>query len=350
MFSKIRNRILNLKAEYSVIDLLDNVKEIVEKGNAIAICPQPTGPNWKGISIATENLFTGIKLEIPQFYSNQLITDEEFKELFIQFKALGGEKVIINGFPKYFSKWVGILKELELKVFVVFHGGLSEFSGKNPENISLGLILDLFKKNQIDRFAVVKKGLDLLLTSLTGKKVYRIHPNVKPLEIRTSERTNKKTQIGVFSNDSYNKNRHNQVAAALMVENSEVHILGNNEFSYFGMDDRLKVHKELDHEAFLNLIGKMDVNLYLSYSESWGQIVTESISKGIPCLTSSSSGIYDCNKYLTEQLVINENDNPIEISKQLIKVLEFDFQNEFSTYLEILNKNSETLTSEFLNS
>jgi glycosyltransferase involved in cell wall biosynthesis len=208
----------------------------------------------------------------------------------------------------------------------------------------------LFKKDQIDRLAVVKKGLELVFTTLTQKKVYRIHPNSRSLENTKSKRESEKIQIGVFSNYSYNKNRHNQVAAALMVENSEVHILGNNEFSYFGMDERIKIHKELEREEFLNLVGSMDVNLYLSYSESWGQVVTESVSKGVPCLTSNSSGIYDCNKSLSEQLVINENDNPIEISKQLMKVLKFDFQNEFTTYLETLNENSETLTSEFLNS
>jgi hypothetical protein len=86
MFSKIKNRILNSKPEYSVIDLLDGIKNITNKGNVIAICPQPTGPNWKGISIATENLFTGIKLEIPQFYSNQLLTDKELRSFFLSLK------------------------------------------------------------------------------------------------------------------------------------------------------------------------------------------------------------------------------------------------------------------------
>ena len=40
----------------------------------------------------------------------------------------------------------------------------------------------------------------------------------------------------------------------------------------------------LTHDNFLSVLGSMDLNLYMSYSESWGLVAYESEAMGVPCL------------------------------------------------------------------
>jgi len=97
------------------------------------------------------------------------VSDKEIELLLLKFNALGGAKIILNGFPKYFTTVVEIANSIGLDVSVVLHGGLSEFAEKSIEDISLGYILKLFKENKIKRVAVIKKGLDKIILGITGK-------------------------------------------------------------------------------------------------------------------------------------------------------------------------------------
>ena len=38
--------------------------------------------------------------------------------------------------------------------------------------------------------------------------------------------------IGIFGNDSYNKNIHNQVIAGLLINNSRIHVINKRHFDY----------------------------------------------------------------------------------------------------------------------
>lgn len=53
------------------------------------------------------------------------------------------------------------------------------------------------------------------------------------------------------------------------------------------MNDRIVEHgKNLPREKFLGILGSMDLNLYMSYSESWGLVAYESEALGVPCIHS----------------------------------------------------------------
>jgi glycosyltransferase involved in cell wall biosynthesis len=70
------------------------------------------------------------------------------------------------------------------------------------------------------------------------------------------------------------------------------------------------------------ILAHCDLALYLSFSESWGQVITECIAMGIPCLCSDNNGIFDNNEILSGFLVVSANDNPKLIAQQIEKVLE----------------------------
>ena len=59
------------------------------------------------------------------------------------------------------------------------------------------------------------------------------------------------------------------------------------------------------------------INTYVSFSECWGQLITESLIMGVPCLAANNSGIFDENDFLFEKLVVKEFDdsNFIEANK-----------------------------------
>lgn len=53
------------------------------------------------------------------------------------------------------------------------------------------------------------------------------------------------------------------------------------------MDVRIIEHgKNLTRDRFLQVLGSMDLNLYMSYSESWGLVAYESEALGVPCVHS----------------------------------------------------------------
>ena len=347
MISKIKSKLFKSSKNYSIDDIKNKISVLTEDHKVIAMCPQSTDGNWKGVNIATSSMFHNQWLEIPQYYSNQVVSDEHFSEILIYFKNQGGEAIILNGFPAYFTKVVVMAKEHGLRVATVFSGGLSEFVGREKETISLNHIIRLKKEGKIDRVAIMKAGLDLCLQDILKDKIYRIHPFAHKLNIASKSLDSDKVHIGVLSNESYNKNRHNQIAAALSIENSLIHIAGNNEFSYWGENDRIIAHEDLNREDFLSLLGSMDINLYISYSESWGQVITESISLGVPCLASNNSGIFDYNQKLKNSLLVNDYDNPFEIAKRIKSVLGMDLKDEYLSFLKSLNTGAEKLVHEF---
>ena len=74
---------------------------------------------------------------------------------------------------------------------------------------------------------------------------------------RYQTRAENKTRIGVLTHDQYRKNIHNQIAAALMVKDSFVHIKKNYNYQYFKSDNRLIIEpffKSIDdfYKSFAN--------------------------------------------------------------------------------------------------
>ena len=98
-----------------------------------------------------------------------------------------------------------------------------------------------------------------------------------------------KIHVGVFGADTINKNLHNQVIHSLMIENVIVHVLDKSVFQYLAMDERIVEHgKNLPREQFLAILGSMDINLYMSFNESWGLVAKESEALGVKTIHSNN--------------------------------------------------------------
>lgn len=309
-------------SKYDLAILIKKVEAISSNDLKLAICPENTGPNWMGIKNATLDLFPSQTLVIPQEYSNQVLTDVDIRTLISTFKNNSGKTILLSGFPDYFFKIIHICNELEVDVEILYHGGLAEINQNKKKQILMEKILEFAKKRKFKKLYVIKEGLDKLFTKISAIDSERITPTLQIPENLNIQRFNDgKIHIGIFGNNSYNKNRHTQVAAAAMIDNSVIHIIGENEFQYLLNPDRIVCHNQLNRKAFLEVLGSMHINLYCSYSESWGQVVLESLALGVPCIAGNNSGLQNHVEIEHKKLFIDTVDNPYIIAEKINEVI-----------------------------
>lgn len=304
-------------------ELVKRVLKILKKSNLIVFTYQATGANWKGVQTATKAMYPDNFLVLPQSYSNSLLSEKQRKKLTEILIKNGLDSIIFSGLPNYSFTWLVEFHKANIKTGIIFHGGLAELNQNTLGQITIKNIFKFAKEGKISKIYVVKEGLDKLFSAITNVETSRIIPPISlPKNIKINKFNDGKIHVGIFGNDSYNKNRHTQVAAAALIPNSIAHIIGKNEFSYLLPNDRVISHQQLSRKEFLELLGSMNINLYCSYSESWGQVTLESLAMGVPCLTGNNSGIIDILKPEHKNYVLNVVDNPFIISQKIIEVLQ----------------------------
>lgn len=349
MLNSIRNKFFPPKL-YNLENIILQINQLTKK-KYLGICPENTNNNWLGIKNASNALFPNQNIALPQYFSNQVITDEDLKKLILIFKNNRGEHIILNGFPTYFKKIVDLCFENQIKCTLIFHGGLAEINQNFNAQSNLKLLFDLAIQGKIQQFGVIKKGLDVLFHQQTQVPCYHLSiPFQLPPGIKVQKYNDGKIHIGVFGNDSYNKNRHTQVAAASLISSSVVHFIGEDEFDYLLPPERKVQHTMMDYPKFLSVLGSMDINLYCSFTESFGQVVLESLALGVPCIHNNNSGILDDYPELQERLIVNQYDNIQTISKQINKALKhrLDIQKNSNLFLNNHNAVAQQKINEIL--
>lgn len=262
--------------------LKESIEEVRNRYNYICFYGSPTGGNWLGIANATKSLYPTNAVEIPQHYSNAVLTDRQAIELCKNICQLHFEKVIISGFAPHFFKWIDKLHGTT-SIEILYHGTISEFYGRSMQEMMKNLIV-YGKEGKINRFGFIKKGLEEVFSTLYNFDTYHqplplpiIPPTITKLAL-----DKQKIHIGIFGADTFNKNLHNQVIHALLIENTVLHVLDKSIFTYLQMDERIIEHgKNLSHDKFLSILGSMDLNLYMSFNESWGLVAYESEALGV---------------------------------------------------------------------
>jgi hypothetical protein len=260
-------------------NLVNSALKILNRTSVIVFTYQATGANWKGVQTATKAMYPDNYLVLPQTYSNSLLSEKQKKQLTKILIKNGLNLIIFSGLPNYSFKWLMQFHTANVKTGIIFHGGLAELNQNTRGQRTIKNIFKFAKEGKISKIYVVKEGLDKLFSTITNVETSRIIPPISlPKNIKINKFNDGKIHIGIFGNDSYNKNRHTQVAAAALINNSVVHIISPNEFDYLLPVNRIVVHDNLNRVQFLSLLGSMDLNLYCSFSESWGQVIIESIT------------------------------------------------------------------------
>jgi glycosyltransferase involved in cell wall biosynthesis len=334
-----------------ITELLVSIKHISNDSKVLAICLENTGSSFLGVKNATLNLFPNNTIVLPAYYSNISLTDKQFIELSEALISNGFNQIILSSLPISMNKLLNLLTD-KICVKVIFHGALSELSNEINENQFFNMI-ELAQKGKIKKIGFVKSGLEMWSSSLfsISTNQLQLRPMSPVLQTMNFKKSNK-INIGIFGNTSFNKNLYNQIAGALAIENTVIHTSLKTKFREFGFDDRIIVHPFMDHLSFVQLISQMDINLHLSFSEGMGgQVFTESLAAGVPCLTSYNNEYLKHDKELLKLLTVEQYENPWQISKAIEQIISLDLsllEKRLKDYSLIIEKEHENLLESFL--
>lgn len=350
----LEKQYINKHFKLPINELVFRLRSIRKVSDVLAICPQPTENSWRGVLTATAGLFPESTFQMPQYYSNSVYSNAELKLFAKELHNCKFQNIIFSGFPPYFQILINYLWEFGFReTYLIYHGSFSSNREDAVTTKMIHTILTLSRNGKIKRLGFVKKGMSETIESLTGVKgthirlFTKIPHNIEPLAF-----DNNTSNIGVFTHNQYRKNIDNQIAAALMVKNATVHTRRNYDYAYTFSENRLIYHPYFNsYNEFLSLLAGMSVNLYVSFSECFGQVITESLALGVPCLAADNSGIFDFDEELHELLVVKEFDNSLAIYQQISNLLINNPINKqkLKDYISLLNFKSTESVKLFLN-
>ncbi|MFA7273182.1 MAG: hypothetical protein WC044_04900 [Crocinitomicaceae bacterium] len=285
MIRKVLNKIRFTNNQSQIADLIVEINQIRKKNSTIVLYGSPTEENWKGIANATKSLFPANAIMIPQLYSNSVFNNSETIQICEEIKNLKFKKIIFSGFAPYFFTWIDRLYD-HVDVDIIYHGTISEFHDTNHQNFIEQLIA-CGKLGKIKQYGFIKIGLAEVFKKFYGfNSFHQVLPQpLIPKNLQKIEFDKSKIHIGIFGNNTFNKNLHNQVIHALMIDNVIVHVLDESIFHYLNLNERIVGHgKNLPYDIFLSLLASMDLNLYMSFNESYGLVASESKAIGVETL------------------------------------------------------------------
>jgi hypothetical protein len=346
-------KILSLRNSFKKTDIsviLARINEIKEKSDIINLCAEPTAYSWLGVYNAGLSLFPQTTVGIPQYYSNQVLKDEQLHEIGVLIGNLKFKQLIFNGFNTYFS--LIIKKALEqnptIKVGVIYHGFFAELSGNKKQNEIMGAMIEEIKANRIHKMGFLKQGNAEVFNKIFKVKSFLIfNKNPKPIPNIQTEQI-----IGVLTNQSFRKNTSTQVIAALAVSDYKVAIFDSNDSDCFDTTSSLIKYKHLAHSEFLVKLAQNTINSHITFSEaSGGQVFTESLALGVPCLTSLTHGYLNDSEELKKALVVDRFDDSWAIAQKMEEVIaNRDYLSRIGLqYSEQMNIKADECLNEFLN-
>jgi glycosyltransferase involved in cell wall biosynthesis len=261
------------------------LKQLRKHSNEIIICGSPTEGSWLGVANATHSLFPVNTYTFPQWFSHPVFNEKEMIIWKTELVNLAFTKITISGFAPFFFDFIADYGDKQ-NIEVIYHGTWSEMHDKSQRDWMTRLF-HLTSIGKIKKIGFIKNGMAETVHQLYGfdcKHIPLPIPEI-PKDIQKLNLDRSKFHIGVFGADTFNKNLHNQVVHALLIENAIIHVLDKSIFDYLKMSNRIVEHgKNLPKEKFLQILGSMDLNLYMSYSESWGLVNYESEAMGVKCI------------------------------------------------------------------
>lgn len=320
------------------------------ESSILALCPRPTGMNWLGIRNASAQLFGPNLLEVPQNYSQPAWdkkTQKVFTETLIELKF---EQVILNGIHPWFLEIAETISPKTIVSFV-FHGTLSEMY-ETASVSAFRNFINAGKNSAYRKVGFVRNGLAPVYTTLSGIPAYTLYLPVRlPGNLRAQPFEDGHIHIGILGGTGFNKNLSNQITAGLLVENSILHITSSMYDDAWSLGNRrIRIHEVMPREEYLQLLGKMHLNSYVCFSESWGQVMSESLALGVPCLASAYNSIFSGGSFPSE-LAVHSPDRPEEIAASMHRLLALKKEPEYwSRGIEELNIRAEQSLNEFLHS
>lgn len=346
-------RLRHYRAQRRLTSLFDAMERIRDTSDVLPVTPAVVRYYWLGVNRAAHALFPRGVLELPAAIAMSSSAGIAMEALARRAASLGFTQVVINGFPACAESLARRLRERGIRVGCLFHGFLSECGQEDTTNRLFHTMLRLCREGVIARLACNKKGLPQTIEKIAGIRAYKF---MVPTRVEATSATPPRNSaggihLGVLAYDLFRKNIHNQVAAALLIDGATVHVAGEPKLEYWGCNHRLVRHPEvMPHREFVALLAQMDLNLHLSFSESWGQVTAESLAVGVPCMIANHSDVYDDDPVLRDRLVSSNFDDPHALARDIQKVLdERDaLARRGRRHVDLLNRQADAYLQAFL--
>lgn len=329
------------------------ISTLKSQNDILAISPNNTDLSYLGIKQGTIALFPNQYFALPHYYSNPLLTQNHLSKLGEYLGELKFNQIIFRGITQKHQSLLEGIKKCNPKAQIIYlHAGpASEFLSKEKQE-QLLFIQKACANKLIDKVGTNKKGLSNTLSTLLNAPCFHYIMKSTNISLKTNTLTKNfnSPKIGVFGNNGFNKNTATQITAALGIPNSELHTLKKEHFDFFSQFNVIQHATPIPHQEFIELISQMTLNYYLSYSETWGHVILESLSCGVPCLATNTSGIFDYDEKLKSYLEVIDYDNIEAIQKQTYKVLEnyAEIKDLGLIYINKINEISDKILNEIL--
>jgi len=322
VLKKIREKRYIRKHIKVSLDLIEEEINRFTGKHPLAICPQHYENSWLGIVNATDRLFNNRVFKIRQYFSNPVYSKKELLIIAEFISRIESEHIVFSGYLPYFDILINYLSLNGKKVSVIYHGSHTSILEDSNAAHHFSSLLSMLKKGTLYHVGFVKKDLYKSLGILLKQKFY-------PILLKTNERLLSYNHIkfdglniGVLTHNQFRKNIYNMISAALLHDNAFVHVKDKYLADYLQNSNRIITHGYLSNENdFYKILGSVQLNMYVTFSECWGQIVNESLAMGVPCLCSDVSAVLDYDQELKEFLIVKEFDNDYAIYKKSIEVL-----------------------------
>jgi glycosyltransferase involved in cell wall biosynthesis len=338
-------------------ELTARVQSIRERSDVIAFTGQSYGNNWRGVYNGALEMFPGHLLAIPHRDSQNILPDAGIERLTDAIAQSAFQHVVFTGYGDCLKALIIPLSmkmgdEGRKKIRLIYHGSFSQNADRSRDTGYLREIISLQQEGIIGKIGFMKKGMAETLQSITRLDAAQVLTVVKEDYALTPQQL-PGLNAGVFTHDTFRKNLHNQVAAALMIREAGVHVHDGSPLAYLPSDARVHAHPFTDsYDDFLRLLGSMTINFYVTFSECYGMVIAESLALGVPCLASNSSGFFDYDAFLAKALVVEEFDNSEAIYRKALDVLSNreEIAARGKEYVKTLNAIARSKLHDFLNS
>ena len=214
----------------------------------------------------------------------------------------------------------------DIKIKVFWHGNHSQVS--EPYGWARNIeIIELHKQGIIDVFATCKQSLIDFYKKEGYKTKFITNTVVLPEKIKGERPKDKTVKIGIYAAkcDDWRKNMFAQLAAASLIPNAVVDMVPlNPEAKKFANSIGLKLEgldKPIPRDELFKRMSNNTINLYVTFSECAPMLPIESFEVGVPCIFGNNHHYLKENE-LEKYLIVNNEESPIEIAKQIKNCLD----------------------------
>ena len=300
-------------------------------------------PEWLGVTSATIELFDS------RVRCGELLRKKDIRKVKEEILSTNVKQVVFSAMALGWKELAIQLKKdnPNIKIKVFWHGSNSQVS--EPYGWARNIeIVELHKKGIIDVFASCKESI-INFYKNEGYNTMLVRNTVRLPKKIFGKAPKDKIKIGIYAAkcDDWRKNLFSCLAAASLIPNAVVDMVPlNPEAKTFANELGLKLEgldKPIPRNELLKRMSNNTINLYVTFSECAPMLPIESFEVGVPCI-SGNNHHYFRNQELEKYVIVKNEENPVQISKQINNCLEN--KNEVMKLYEKWKKENDTLSKQ----